>query len=697
MVLSSVLVLFSIGFIAAVVLAVASRVLYVKEDPRIAAVEACMPGANCGGCGYPGCGAAAAAVVAGEVDAGVCIAGGAEIAENIAKVLGKKVGFKEPELAYLTCAGGNRAEKLYRYEGVQDCRAAFEFYEGDKKCGVGCLGLGACVHVCPFDALSMGRNGLPVVDPQKCRACRKCEEVCPTGVIRVGGLTNALLYLNKNTDCLVPCQQKCPLQIDMPDFLVKLRTGRTEEALMSLKLRNPMPMSIGRICSHSCETICRRNIVEQGVAIMSLERYLGDWEMRQGYHLPQPCNPKNGHKVAIIGGGPAGLSAAYYLRRIGYEPTIFDKNEKAGGMLRYGLGEYLLPEKIVDWEVEGILALGIAFQGGVQFGKDIDFDSLRESGFEAIFLATGAKFIDCSVIPGSGEKLSATDFLASVNHGLTTLSGKNVCVLGDSTTAFTAAISAVRLGAGLVAVLCEAQKLKMGAAKSEIRAAEELGVKIMPMTEVLNVEAKGGKQEVTIANLKLKDPKKPTAGTIRSEDEPQILQAELVIVASERKPELGGYEKNGEFVLEIDKKKGTIVVDPQTLQTSLGNVFAGGEVVSGESQLMNALADGRLAARSIWQYLSEGKISVPENLQSRILTETILKNMDMPPKLKRQFELKELSFDKKIHSFQEDVPEGLNDREAINEAMRCLRCGLTCYDSDAAAHLAFTSKEKSVA
>lgn len=690
MVTSSILVLFLLGLTAAAVLAVASRVLHVKEDPRIAQVDNCFPGANCGGCGYPGCSAAAAAIVKGEAGPEICVAGGPEIAENIAAIMGTEVGFKEPKVAHNICTGGSRAELLFDYEGVEDCRAEALLYGGEKSCGLGCIGMASCVKVCGFDAIRLNDDGLPVVDMNACRSCGKCAEVCPTGAIRVSGLTMDLLHLNKTDDCLAPCMQKCPAQIDVRTYVQQMKMGDMRGALTTMKERNPLPLAVGRLCPAPCETICRRNIADEGVAIHTLHRFVADWEMNAGSRVQLDCNPRSGHRIAIIGGGPAGLSCAYFLRRIGHEPVIFEKREELGGMMKGVIPEYRLPSKVVDWEIQSILDLGVDLRTGLEFGKDVTLESLEQEGFEAVFMATGAW-----KVPGLGVEnddaegvVDAVSFLDGIGEAYGDMQGRRVVVVGDTNTAMDVARSAARLGAEVTGLVSCIQR-KMSANKNEVKRAAELGTDLKFLTAPVRVLAEDGKVTgVEYQELEYDDPKKATGKPKPVEGTEATVQADMVVVATDRVVDADPFRnESGEPLFDMDKKTGGIKADKTTLQTSLPHVFAGGEAHTGRNILIQAVADGRRAARGIHYYITEGEIPEPKNPQLRVIPETILKNMDVTYTIPR-IEVPEIGIEERKSTFKEEVKGSIGFDAARKESSRCLRCGLTCYDSEAGAEYA---------
>ena len=204
----------------------------------------------------------------------------------------------------------------------QDCRTAAMLYGGPIDCSKSCLGLGTCAMVCPFGAIHVRADRLPEVDPNKCRSCGRCVDACPHEVISLQGMTDRLFHLNRTRECLAPCRQKCPAQVNIPMFIRHLREKNLRAALLTIKERNSFPLSVSRTCPHTCENICRRNVADQGVAVNHLARFIGEWERRSGHRLVIPCAPDSGHRVAVIGGGPAGMTCAYFLRRAGHRPTI---------------------------------------------------------------------------------------------------------------------------------------------------------------------------------------------------------------------------------------------------------------------------------------------------------------------------------------------------------------------------------------
>ena len=389
--LTAILLMAGLGLSVSVVLAVASRAFYVYVDPLIEAVADALPGANCGGCGYPGCSAAAQAIAEGEAAANICVAGGPDVHERVAAVMGVEISDTEPLIARRGCSYGMAVADLkYHYNGIQDCLAAARMIGGGpKECPIGCIGLGTCVKACPFNALSMGPEGLPVVNSEKCTGCGTCERVCPKHIITLN--SNSLTVQKECTadQCTAPCQRACPAGIDIPRYIRKIAERDFLGAVRVIKEKNPFPLVCGRICYHPCEFACRRNLVDEPVAINHLKRFVADYEMHSGQRLETPRAPDSGHRIAVVGGGAEGLTAANFLARLGHTPTVYETAPRLGGLLRTVIQKSRLPEDVLDWEIEGILEAGVEALTGQSLGVDITVDALLDQGYAAVFVATG--------------------------------------------------------------------------------------------------------------------------------------------------------------------------------------------------------------------------------------------------------------------------------------------------------------------
>ena len=624
------LILGGIALVAAIGLGVAAKVFFVPEDPRIAGVSGLLPGANCGGCGFAGCAACAEAIVGEEAEVNACVVGGTETANAVASYLGLPVAGVEPKMSHSECQGGVRATRKYHYSGYEDCRAAVALFRGELECRHGCLGFGTCMRACKFGAISMGEDGLPVFDPNLCVGCGSCARVCPKGIISIISEKTKILHWNHYDECLAPCRQRCPAQINIPRYIEHIKKGEYAEALLTIKEANPMPLSIGRVCPEPCATMCRRTLEDEPVAINYLKRFAADWEMAQPERLPIPIAPDSGHKVAVIGGGPGGLSCAYYLRRLGHAVTIIEAKSELGGMLRYGIPEYRLPKKILDWEIEGILGLGIQVRVGVQFGRDITADYLRAAGFEAIFLAVGAW--DERQLGIEGADLEGVHggigWLQRFAAGEDVPCGKNVIIVGGGNTAIDVARSALRLGAETVTMVYRRSRDEMPANPPEIVAAEEEGVRFHFLSAPKRVFGEGGK--VTgLETLRMELGEPDPSGRRRPvpvEGSESVIPCDMIVEAVGQLPDLAFLDSEG--IPHLARTRwNTVEAAEDTLQTEVPFIFTGGDCFTGPGLAVEALAAGRFAARSIHYWMTEGAIPPLENRQTDMIPDSLLQSI----------------------------------------------------------------------
>ena len=676
-----------LGAICGIVLGAASRIFYVWEDPRIAEVESHFAGANCGGCGYAGCSAAAVAVVAGKAQPSVCIVGGPESAQGAAEVMGMEVGMAEPVKSYNTCTGGYRAENKYMYAGVKTCRAQAALFGGQRDCSVGCLGYGDCVRACQFDALKTGPLGYPVVDKEKCVGCGICEQICPKFVMEVRTPSQRILHFNQRDDRLAPCRQTCPAEIDIPKYIAQISEGDYSGAVDTIRERNPLLLACGRVCPHPCEVNCRRGIEDDPVSINQLKRFAADFEMNSGKRLPVSLAPSTDKRVAVVGGGPAGLTCAFFLRRLGHEVTIFEAMPKLGGMLRYGIPEYRLPKKVLDWEIEGILNLGIESKTNMKFGRDFDLNTLDSEGFDAVFMGIGA-WKDSS-LRVEGETLqgcyTGIDFLSRLSNDEPIQIGRSAVIIGGGNTAIDCTRNLIRLGVKEVNLVYRRTRNEMPANPVEIEAAEHEGVKLQFLAAPVRVI--GNDQGVTthLEYLKMELGEPDASGRRRPvpiEGTESLIETDMIITAIGQSPDISFVDSMQQQLADLKTTRwNTFDVDPATLQCNIPYLFSAGDAATGPSLVVDAIGGGRRAARSIHQFvMGQPVVADPLELQKDLISETLFDQVPGIVKSQRA-PMPELPVAERIQSFVE-ADQVLSEPSALGESSRCLHCCLTCYNPD---------------
>jgi len=682
------LLMLGIGAACGIVLGLSSKIFYVYEDPRIALVEGSLAGANCGGCGYAGCSAAAEAIVSGKEPPSLCIVSGKEGAQKVAQIMGVDAGEAETPLSYNLCNGGNRAADKYHYMGVSSCKAMAVVFGGKRVCTVGCIGLGDCIRACKFGAVKMGPAGHPVVNEELCVGCGACQHACPKDIIQVQTLSEQLMKFNQKHDPLAPCAQTCPAEINIPRYIQQIREGKYKEAVQTIRMRNPLPLACGRVCPHPCEDECRRGIEDEPVSINQLKRFASDYEMNSGVRIPIKCAPDTGKKVAVIGGGPSGLSCAYFLRRIGHQVDIFDAMPKLGGMLRYGIPEYRLPKKVLDWEIQGILDLGIKAFNHVKFGVDFGLGSLMAAGYNAVFLGVGA-WKDYS-LGIEGEELegcfTGIDFLQRVSSGEKMELGRTAAVVGGGNTAVDCARTLLRLGLDKVYMVYRRTRNEMPANEVEIVASEEEGIEFVFLAAPTKVIGDDGNRVTHLEYLKMQLGEPDASGRRRPEPiegSETLLRVDMVISAIGQRPDAGFKEQDPHARMnELELTRwNTIENDPATLQSSIPYIFTAGDAATGPSLVVEAIGGGRRAARSIDLFLKGKPVEpVKDSLQQKRIYESIFTKVDGVRKIPRA-KMPELPVDQRLSSFVE-VDLVLPEETALKEAGRCLNCCRICYDPD---------------
>ncbi len=690
-------ILFMLGLGAACgsVLSIASKIFYVYEDPRIGEIEGLLAGANCGGCGFAGCSAAADAVVNGMAQPNLCVAADEETAVSVAAVMGLNAGSSEAVISRNSCTGGNRASDKFIYSGVLSCNAMSNFYGGKRNCTIGCLGLGDCVKVCTFNAIEIGHDGYPVVDESLCVGCKACEKVCPKSIITVKTMSERLFDFNRNDDPLAPCVQTCPAQINIPQYIKQIRNRDFEGAVNTIRERNPLLLACGRVCPHPCEDICRRGLEDEAVSINQLKRFVADYEMNSGKHLPVTCAPSTGKKVAVIGGGPAGLSCAFFLKRVGHDVTIFDMTPKLGGMIRYGIPEYRLPKEVLEWEIEGILNLGIEHHANVKLGTDFTISSLVASGYDAVFLGIGAWKDYALKIEGEDLKGCFTGINFLSNFSLFQQGdsdkeikiGKKCAVIGGGNTAIDCVRTLIRLGVEEVYIVYRRTRNEMPANMVEIEAAEHEGIKFVFLAAPEKVLADEDGHIKGLEYLKMELGEPDASGRRRPvpiKGSETVIELDMLITAIGQGPDVSF--KNNKSDIRLNQLATTRwdtidSVDPETLQSNIPYIFTGGDAATGASLVVEAIGGGRRAARSIDLYLKGEKVTPPENsLFEKNIPESIFESVSGINPIERA-KMPELPVDERIKSFVE-ADLVISEESALKESNRCLTCCVTCYNKD---------------
>jgi heterodisulfide reductase subunit A-like polyferredoxin len=521
------------------------------------------------------------------------------------------------------------------------------------------------------------------VSVEACKACGECVEVCPIRIpndFERGLVTRAAIYqlfaqampsaysiTKKGTP---PCRASCPIHVNAQGYIALISVGKFEEALALEREKNPFPGITGRICTHPCEEVCRRKEVERAVAIDGLKRFVSDYEKEDKTNLSVP--EENGKKVALVGSGPAGLLAAYDLRKMGYGATIFEALPVAGGMLAVGIPEYRLPRSVLNKEIDYLLRIGVEIKFNTPIGKNLSLQDLKVQGYDAIFIATGAHQSRKLGLPGENALgvIHAVDFLRKVALGEPAKIGDRVIVVGGGNAAIDAARTAFRLGSREVTIAYRRTRHEMPAREEEIEEAEREGIKIEYLTAPTRLILENGEiRGMACLRMALGEPDesgRPRPVPISGSE--FLIEADTIILAISQSPDLS-------FITEKDGLKttrwGTIEADPVTLETSVKGIFAGGDAVTGPQTYIDAMAAGRKAAISIDRYLRgedlrKGREGEGAQKDYVLIDIEGYEHRERAPMIALPLE-KRRSFD--------EVNRGLREEDAVSEAKRCLQCG----------------------
>ena len=490
-----------------------------------------------------------------------------------------------------------------------------------------------------------------------------------------------LLISNHYADCEAPCKIACPDHVDIQSYVSLIANGQYHDAVKVIKDTLPMPLSIGRVCPAFCEKECRRQIVEDPVAIRQLKRFAADEDLGDVWNYIPPKAAPTGKKVAIIGAGPSGLTCGYFLANLGHEVTVFEAAPAAGGWLRYGIPEYRLPKATLDREIELMCANGMKIEYNVQLGRELRLEQLRGE-YDAVYLAIGAQ--KAVPMPVKGSDLQGcylgVDFLKAHSLGHTPVLGKKVAIVGGGNTAIDCARPAIRLGCE-VSVIYRRTKAEMPAEAFEIEAAGHEGVVFHYLCNPVEYFGEDGQlREVKIEKMKLGEP--DASGRRRPEPTGEFFTEsyDSIIAAISQVPDVDIFAQEANRIggqeLPLSRWQ-TAVVDETTMHTGLANVFAGGDFRRGAATAIEAIADGRLAAEAIHRYLAGEEIKADH---FRFDAKKGYQVQEISPEEYAHYEkiarkvMPEIPLEEARSTFHE-VETGFDAAEAKAEAARCLECG----------------------
>ena len=549
-----------------------------------------------------------------------------------------------------------------------------------------CLALGVSQYYNTPD--TSRSNYVAEIDQEKCVACGQCTDHCANNAIQMGQKLCAITPIEHkhmelpddiewtpehwnpehrtnreyiSPEGTAPCKTACPAHIAVQGYIKLAAQGRYLDALELIKKENPFPAVCGRVCNRKCEDECTRAQIDQAVAIDEVKKFIADRELdRDTRFVPKKLYDYSDKKIAVIGAGPAGLSCAYYLAADNYKVTVFEKNDQPGGMLRYGIPSFRLEKPILDAEIDVLKELGVIFRCGVEVGKDVTIQQLREQGYDAFYLAVGAQKSASLGIPG--EELQGVcggiDFLREVNAGAKPAVGKKVVVVGGGNVAMDVARTAVRFGAN-VTVAYRRKECDMPADPAEVAEAKEEGVQFLFEHKPVEIEGKNGK----VTALVCEGDKKIKCDTIIAAIGQQIVLDGLDL----------GELKIGE--------KGRVQADGFTYQTAQKDIFVGGDAFTGPKFAIDAIAQGKQGAISIHRYVHDGQsLTIGRDRLTYHAFDKANVNFDT---VKRECEKTSRQFpdqDKAKASTFRDDRKTFTEDQLRKETARCLGCGASFVD-----------------